>query len=293
MCNISTLWDTRYVIVKSGGAEMLKPIVHDWDERYLDLSISKSSLIAFDLDNTLACSKKPMLAPMAEVLSNIVNIMPVAIITGGCLSLVKSQVLDVLVQGTRLDNLHIMPTNGTSYYRVDNNKLFKCVYEHSIDVEQAQIVVDVIRKCAKQMGIWKEPGDQMLWGNQIENRGSQITFSALGQLAPVEYKKAWDPDGVLKNQLAQSIAKLLPNFAVRSGGDTSVDIYRRGDDKAQALRMLAEYCDFNINSITFIGDRMSPGGNDYPVAFTGALAVRVENPSDTLRLCVRVLSYLR
>ncbi len=32
------------------------------------------------------------------------------------------------------------------------------------------------------------------WGEQIEDRGSQITFSALGQQAPIEEKKKWDPD---------------------------------------------------------------------------------------------------
>ncbi len=30
------------------------------------------------------------------------------------------------------------------------------------------------------------------WGKQIEDRGSQITFSALGQQAPLEAKKVWD-----------------------------------------------------------------------------------------------------
>ncbi len=272
---------------------MLKPIVHDWDECNLPELISKSSLIAFDLDNTLACSKKPMLAPMADALSELVNLIPVAIITGGCLSLVKSQVLDVLLKDTKLENLHIMPTNGTSYYRVDNSKAFQCVYEHIIDSEQAKYVVEVIQKYAKQMGIWKSHGDSMLWGEQIENRGSQITFSALGQLAPVEYKRAWDPTGRLKNMLAQNISKALPDFAVHAGGYTSIDIYKRGDDKAQALLTLAKYCDFSIEDMSFIGDRMYDGGNDYPTAFTGALAVRVSNPSDTLNLCLRVLDYLK
>lgn len=271
---------------------MREPIVHEWDECSLGLNIAKSSLIAFDLDNTLACSKKPMLAPMAEVFSRLVNIKPVAVITGGRLSLVKSQVLDVLLPGTCLENLHIMPTNGTSYYRVNKNMSLKCVYEHLIDSEQAECITSVIRECAEKMGIWKESGDPMLWGEQIENRGSQITFSALGQLAPVEYKKIWDPTGVLKSELAKSIAQALPNFAVRAGGDTSVDVYRIGDDKSQALISLAKYCDFPIENTTFIGDRMFPGGNDYPTAFTGALVVRVKNPENTFELCSNVLSCL-
>ncbi|EPI43656.1 HAD hydrolase family protein [Gardnerella vaginalis] len=270
---------------------MLKPIIHDWNECALDLRIAQSSLIGFDLDNTLACSRKPMLLPMAESLSNLMNELPVAIITGGCLSLVQSQILDMLLPGTQLNHLHIMPTNGTSYYRIDSHKMLHCVYEHRINAEQTRCVIAAIQQCAKHMGVWKESGDPMLWGNQIEHRGSQITFSALGQLAPIEYKKAWDPTGVLKAKLAQSIALALPEFAVRAGGDTSVDVYRRGDDKAQALRMLAQYGDFAIERITFIGDRMTPGGNDYPTAFTGALAVHVTSPTDTLKLCNNVLTH--
>ena len=93
--------------------------------------------------------------------------------------------------------------------------------------------------------------------------------------------------------LAQNISKALPDFAVHAGGYTSIDIYKRGDDKAQALLTLAKYCDFSIENMSFIGDRMYDGGNDYPTAFTGALAVRVSNPSDTLNLCLRVLDCLK
>lgn len=56
----------------------------------------------------------------------------------------------------------------------------------------------------------------------------------------------------MKAQLAQSISQALPNFAVRAGGDTSIDIYRRGDDKAQALRMLSQYCDVNIEKLLLL-----------------------------------------
>lgn len=272
---------------------MLEPIVHNWDETSIDLRIAKSAFIGFDLDNTLACSKKPMLNPMAEGLSKLINAIPVAIITGGRLSLVQTQVINMLLEKTRLENLHIMPTNGTSYYRVNSNKTLQCVYEHSIDEKQEKNIIDAIRKCAISMNLWKEPGDSMLWGNQIENRGSQITFSALGQLAPIEYKKEWDPTGEIKAELAKNIAQILSNFEVRQGGDTSIDICRRGDDKAQALRTLAKYCDFDISDAAFIGDRMAPGGNDYSTAFTGALAVRVENPNNTLKLCEAVLKHLR
>ena len=42
----------------------------------------------------------------------------------------------------------------------------------------------------------------------------------------------------------------------------------------------------------FVGDRMSPGGNDYPAAQAGAAALSVTGPGDTLRLCDELLDRL-
>lgn len=271
---------------------MVEAMVHDWRESNLAERIAQSSVIAFDLDNTLACSRKPMVPEIASVLSKLINIMPVAIITGGSLELVKSQVIDVLKNNTCRTHLHIMPTNGTSYYRIDSDGILRCVYEHKIDETRAKYVISVMRDCAKNMGLLKTPGDSNLWGEQIEYRGSQITFSALGQLAPLESKKAWDPTGKLQSELTAMVAEALPDFAVRAGGETSVDVVSRGDNKAEALNSLAQSFEVDICSITFIGDRMTPEGNDYPTCLTGALAVKVSNPSDTLELCKKVLAFL-
>ena len=272
---------------------MLEAIVHDCNEDFLAQRIAQSSLIAFDLDNTLACSRQPMLPDMASILSDLMCIKPIAIITGGCLGLVKSQVLDVLNPYVKLENCHIMPTNGTRYYRIDNDGKLYCVYAHNISPEDAKRITEVIRFHAHKLGLLKEKGDPDLWGEQIENRGSQITFSALGQQAPANRKKAWDPQGLLKNELTKAIAKDLPDFAVRSGGDTSVDVYCMGDDKAHALLALADSCSIDVMDTVFIGDRMCEGGNDYPTAFTGALAVEVRNPQDTFSLCKEVLKAIR
>ncbi|WP_296156671.1 HAD hydrolase family protein [uncultured Gardnerella sp.] len=272
---------------------MLEAIVHDCNEYLLAERIAQSSLIAFDLDNTLACSRQPMLPDMASILSDLICEKPIAIITGGCMNLVKTQILDVLNPYTKLENCHIMPTNGTRYYRINNNGELHCVYAHNIPDEDIDKIIKVIRVCAKNLGLLKEPGDCDLWGEQIENRGSQVTFSALGQNAPAFRKKAWDPSGVLKAKLANAIRENLPDFAVRQGGDTSVDVYCKGDDKAHALTTLSNICGIDIEDTVFIGDRMSEGGNDYPTAFTGTLAVEVQNPKDTVELCKRVLREIR
>lgn len=74
--------------------------------------------------------------------------------------------------------------------------------------------------------------DERIWGERIEDRGSQITFSGLGQHAPLAAKAAWDPDFAKRKRLQAALGLALPGFAVRIGGSTSVDITRAGIDKA-------------------------------------------------------------
>ena len=66
----------------------------------------------------------------------------------------------------------------------------------------------------RELGLWEENP----WGNIIEDRGSQITFSALGQEAPLDAKRAWDPDGTKKAALRDAVQPDVPELDVRGGG---------------------------------------------------------------------------
>ena len=125
-------------------------------------------------------------------------------------------------------------------------------------------------------------------GRALRDRGSQITFSALGQQAPVQAKEAWDPDNSRKDALARAVSADLPHLQVRSGGSTSVDISAKGIDKAYAVTSLARMLGVEVGDIAFVGDRMDPDGNDYPAALAGAMALRVHDPADALDL-IRVM----
>jgi hypothetical protein len=69
-----------------------------------------------------------------------------------------------------------------------------------------------------------------VWGEPIEDRGSQITFSALGQQAPLEEKKRWDPDFTKRKKIKAVLENLIPEFSVHLGGTTSVDVTKPGID---------------------------------------------------------------
>lgn len=256
-----------------------------WNEVDLDALCSGARLLAFDLDNTLARSKKPMKDDMAERFSAMTRLMDVAVITGGKYSLVESQVVSRLTGDANLSHLHLMPTSGTRYYRWDGVRWTQVFARDLCEPDKARIRESLERN-ARIQGLWSDN----VWGERIEDRGSQITFSALGQLAPIPAKEAWDPTNELKQRLADAVAADLPQFEVRPGGSTSVDVAEKGIDKSFAVRELAGIMGIAVADIIFVGDRMDSDGNDYPAALAGARAVRVGNPDDTVKLCDGIIA---
>ena len=77
------------------------------------------------------------------------------------------------------------------------------------------------------------------------------------------------------------MAAQLPDLEVRSGGSTSVDITHRGIDKAYGMRQLAEQTGIPLDDMLFVGDRLDPDGNDYPVLAMGVACHAVEGWEDT------------
>lgn len=258
-----------------------------WNIVDVNMLCEGARLIGFDLDNTLARSKKPMKADMAECFSALTSLIDVAVITGGKYSLLQSQVVDRLSDHADKSKLHLMPTSGTRYYRWDGQRWGK-VFSHDLSDEDRAKAKESLERNAREQGIWATH----VWGERIEDRGGQITFSALGQLAPVEAKEAWDPTNEKKNRLACAVAAELPNLEVRPGGSSSVDISQRGVDKSFAVRELVDILDIEVGQIVFIGDRMEPDGNDYPAAKAGTRAVKVNGPADTVKLCGEIIARL-
>ena len=119
---------------------------------------------------------------------------------------------------------------------------------------------------------------EKVWGEVIEDRGSQITFSALGQQAPLDEKKKWDPDFAKRKKMKAILDKLIPDFSVRLGGATSVDVTKPGIDKAYGIGKLRDILDITIPEMIFIGDALFPGGNDYPAEEAGVVSIRVRDP---------------
>lgn len=240
--------------------------------------MSLPRLVAFDLDDTLAPSKGTIDDRIADQLRALLRISQVAIISGGNEEQFRTQVIARL-SGTDADDLsrlHLLPTCGTRYLRHDGTE-FSSVYAHDLTDAEKQAAMDALREEAEKLGLWEE----QTWGDILEDRGSQITFSALGQRAPRDAKHDWDPNGTKRAALRDAVAPRVPDLEVRSGGSTSIDITRSGIDKAYGMRELAARTGIDLTDMLFYGDRLDEGGNDYPVRALGVPSVAVTGWEDT------------
>lgn len=239
-------------------------------------------LVAFDLDDTLAPSKAPLDPRMAELLVRLLDEVEVCVISGGQFGQFQTQLIanlpatDAAGAADPLARLHLMPTCGTQYYRHTDGDWHQ-VYAENLDDDQKTRAQEAVVTAAKRLGLWTED----TWGPALEDRGSQITYSALGQQAPIDAKAAWDPDGSKKEALRAAVAPELPDLEVRSGGSTSVDITRQGIDKAYGMNRLADLTGIPLDAMFFVGDRLDEGGNDYPVKALGIPTHAVHGWPDT------------
>lgn len=243
-------------------------------------------LIVFDLDGTIAESKSSLDDEMSALLGDLLKIVKVAIISGGDWAQFERQLVSNLPHGANLESLFILPTCGTKFYEYHSS--WNRIYSEDFTDEEKEQIIAALKKA---MGLLSEEGEAV-WGERIEDRGSQITFSALGQQAPLEEKKKWDPDFAKRKQMKELLDKEIPQFSVRLGGTTSVDITKQGIDKAYGIRKLRDILGVEIAEMIFVGDALFPGGNDYPAKEAGVVSIQVEGPHETKRVIETIIACL-
>ena len=243
-------------------------------------------LVVFDLDGTLAESKSAIDPEMAQLLEHLLGLVRVAVISGGAWEQFDKQVLAYLRHDERLRNLSLLPTCGTRFYRYGSG--WELLYAEDFTEVERKKIVDSLQQTITSTG----GNPERVWGELIEDRGSQITFSALGQLAPLEAKKKWDPDFVKRKKLESVLETLIPEFSVHLGGATSIDVTQHGIDKAYGIRKLRDILRIPIDEMIFIGDAIFPGGNDYPAKEAGALSIEVKDPHETKRVIEAIVACL-
>lgn len=240
------------------------------------LDFKKKKIIAFDLDGTLAQSKAVLDKEMAKILGDLLAKKVVVVVSGCAYTQFEKQFFPNLKYTKTLENLFLLPTSGSSFYRFKNQE-WQLVYQHPLSQKEKEKIKEAFELTFKDIG-YKHPAK--IYGQVIEDRGSQITFSALGQKAPLEKKQAWNSAQDRRSEIQKTLQQYLPQFEIRFGGTTSIDVTKKGIDKGYAIEKIIETLKATKDEIVFIGDAICEGGNDFAVVRTGVDTVEVSGPEE-------------
>ena len=255
--------------------------------------LSKKSLIIFDLDGTLTETKSDLRPDMSKALTRLLMEKKVAVIGGGSYRQFRRQFLANLdCPSELLKNLFLFPTTATAFYR--HRKKWKNVYAHFLSKIQKQKIKKAVRDVLKEVH-YVPP--EKVYGRTLEDRGSQMSYSFLGQevvarLGPdgVRLKEAWTQKNTpLKLKIAGMLQKRLPDLEVHAAGFTTIDITQHGIDKAYGVRQIEKVLKIPIKDMIFIGDALYPGGNDAAAKKTGVQTIAVKDPKDTITIIKKIL----
>ncbi len=242
--------------------------------------------IAFDSDNTLSISKQTITPEMAALLAKLTYKIPTAIISGAGMPQYLSQIISLLPAETCYKNVYLFPSTGAACF-VSRESHWEPLYTHTIPHTAALRVMQVVEQALVDTRV---TAGEPAYGEIIENRGASIAVSALGQQAPVAAKEKWDPDHKKRERVVAIIQPLLPDFEVRIGGMTTIDITLKGIDKGYAMKWFSEYLKVPISSMLYVGDALYEGGNDASVIPTGITTHPVANPTETEKLISQLLA---
>ena len=259
------------------------------------MELSKKSLIVFDLDGTLTESKSPLKPDMARALTALLAQKKVAVIGGGSYEQFQDQLVGHFKCPTALfEKLFLFPTTSTSFYR-HRHGAWRKVYRKVLSNAEKKKIMRAFEYVFETTA-YVHP--KKTWGTVIEDRGTQITFSALGQdivttlgtKKGVALKEQWNKEhNALRLRMAELMRRKLSEFEVRTGGLTSIDVTQKGIDKAYGVRQIEKVLKIPIKNMLFIGDALYPGGNDAAAKKTGVQTMAVKGPQDTIAIIKKIL----
>ncbi|MEI7709188.1 MAG: HAD-IIB family hydrolase [bacterium] len=240
-------------------------------------------IIAFDIDGTLTVSKRPISEGMASLIKELIKRKMVITIAGGSFKQLETQFLPPFFKDESMlpfiSNFVLLPTSGSQRYQFDE------VQKKWMLKDKEPLAVEIREKAKKLLkeiidsGQYDVPPNPK--GEIVEDRETQVTFSALGQQAPIEEKILWDPDQSKRKKIVAVIGPQLPGATVLINSVSSIDILPKGFNKAVGLTRFLDKAGFKKSDVIFIGDGIFPGGNDYAVKEAGFETIAVGGPKET------------
>jgi phosphomannomutase len=234
----------------------------------------------FDIDNTLTESRREISPTMSKLLSVLIDKMPVALISGESLVDFERQIISRLSHKKK-ENLYALPTSGAELYEFKSGA-WQRAYSYPIDDTKRRRIFEALAKTLQISPIEL--------GKCIYDRGSQITYSALGKEVSLEEKYAWDPTKAKRKALVKALKPKLSGISITIGGSTSIDFTQEGIDKAFGVSKLLNHVHINSVDAVYVGDALSPGGNDEPVIKLGVKTIPTQSLLETEKIIERIIN---
>ncbi len=239
------------------------------------INLNEKSIIIADVDDTICDSCQQISEPMAQQINHMIqHNYQFAFISG-----TKNIDLQTMLSTRITLPHHLLGTTGTQYVKINHNNNPKIIYSHTFTNEEKQEIVTALNTLIQQYNIQSHTTKE----DQLQDRDSQITLSAIGRNAPNEIKAQFDQDGSRRLAWIEFLTQHLDTqkYDLNIGGTTSIDITRKGLTKEWGIRTFLQHNNFKSNHVLFFGDKLHPGGNDYP-ATKVVDCIAVKNPTDTL-----------
>ena len=249
----------------------------------MSVDFKNKKVVIADVDDTICVSCQVITDQMAETINALIaQDYTFAFISGTDIKYLLEMVSSGLSQPH-----YLLATTGTRCMSVGADGSHQMIYEHLLSSEEKSEIKAALEKLVREFDIQTLTTKE----DQIQDRGSQVTLSAIGRHAPRDQKKIYDPDGAKRTQWVSHLKNILNplKYEMNIAGSTSVDITPAGLDKEWGIRSFAKKYDISHSDIIFFGDKLYPGGNDFP-ATKVVDCIAVTSPEDTLTKLTQLLS---
>ncbi len=243
------------------------------------IDFSEKKYIIADVDETICESCQEISPEMARQINQLIQKgFQFAFISGTPVNELQRMISTKLTE-----EHHHLGTTGTNYTYIKETA--KTIYDLSLNEEEKIEIMEAFEKLITHFKIQSLTTKE----DQLQDRNSQITLSAIGRKASSELKAAYDPDGnkrqIWREFLWQHIDK--EKYDIKIGGTTSLDVTKKGLDKEWGIKKFAEHHNIPLNRILFFGDKIYPGGNDFPASRI-VDCISVKSPLDTLNMLKKI-----
>ncbi|MDO8563760.1 MAG: HAD-IIB family hydrolase [Nanoarchaeota archaeon] len=233
--------------------------------------------LVFDVDDTITASCQTIKDETANILEKIRP--EIAFLTGTPIPELKRMI------SSRLNRKHHLMGNTGTHYVVVENSAEKEILKDSLNEEEKIEIIIALKQLKAKYNLIPLTSEE----DQIQDRGSQITFSVLGRNASSKDKSNYDSDKKKRIEFIFFLNNIINKYEIKIGGTTSIDITPKGRDKAWAINNFMRINNFRKDEIIFFGDQLQPGGNDYAALKTGVKCVAVKNPEQTIEILKEML----